>query len=113
MANYSAAANVQAAAVAAFLTSIAVHMAESYGITVTPDTQAGLVGFVTVLAAHIVGSQAVQLVDLVTQRLPTDERVVPQFEVFGVGESLVIGIRNRTGAGVTPQLEWYYTDEPA
>lgn len=68
---------------------------------------------IDLLAAHIVGSQAVQLVDLVTQRLPTDERVVPQFEVFNVGESLVIGIRNRTGAGVTPQLEWYYTDEAA
>src|ERR1043166_158100 len=45
---------------------------------------------IDLLAAHIVGTQAVQLIDLVTQRLPTDERVIPQFEQFAVGESLII-----------------------
>lgn len=68
---------------------------------------------VDLLAAHIVGTQAVQLIDVRTQRLPTDERVVPQYEVFNVGESLVVGLRNGTGAGITPQLYVYYTDEPA
>jgi len=68
---------------------------------------------VSLLAAHIVGTQAVQLVDLPTQRLSTDERVVPMYEVFGVGESLVMGLRNGTGAGITPQLYVYYTDEAA
>jgi hypothetical protein len=68
---------------------------------------------VDLLAAHIIGSQAVQLVDLPTQRLPTDERAVPQFEQFAVGESLVLGLRNGTGAGITPQLYVYYIDEPA
>lgn len=68
---------------------------------------------VDLLAAHIVGTQAVQLIDLVSQRIPTDERVIAQFETFAVGESLVVGVRNRTGAGVTPQLYVYYTDEAA
>lgn len=68
---------------------------------------------IDILAQHIISSAAVNMVDLVTQRLPTDERVVPLFEVFGAGESMVIGLRNRTGAGVTPQLVWYYTDEAA
>src|SRR5947208_1384031 len=53
---------------------------------------------VDLLAAHIVGSAAVQLIDMPTQRLSTDERIALQFEVFGVGESLVIGLRNGTGA---------------
>jgi hypothetical protein len=68
---------------------------------------------VDLLAAHIVGTQAVFLIDMPTQRLSTDERVVPQYEVFNVGESLVIGLRNGTGAGITPQLYAYYTDESA
>lgn len=68
---------------------------------------------IDLLAFHIQGTAAVALVDLVSQRLPTDERVVAQFETFAVGESLVLGIRNRTGAGVTPQLYVYYTDEAA
>jgi hypothetical protein len=68
---------------------------------------------VDLLAFHIQGGQANQLADLPTQRLSTDERVVPQFEVFGVGETLTMGLRNGTGAGITPQLVAYYTDEPA
>lgn len=68
---------------------------------------------VDLLAAHIVGGQAVQMIDLVSQRISTDERIVPQFEAFISGESLVVGIRNRTGAGITPQLYVYYVDEPA
>lgn len=68
---------------------------------------------IDLLAAHIVGGQAVQLIDKCTQRLSTDQRIEPQFEVFAAGESLVVGLRNRTGAGVTPQLEWYYTDTAA
>jgi hypothetical protein len=35
------------------------------------------------------------------------------YEPFGVGESLTMGLRNGTGAGITPQLVAYYTDEPA
>jgi hypothetical protein len=68
---------------------------------------------VNLLAAHIIGTQAVQLVDEPSQRLPTDERIVPLNEVFGVGESLVMGLRNSTGAGITPQLTVLYSDEPA
>ncbi len=68
---------------------------------------------VDLLAFHIVGTQAVALIDTPTQRLPTDERVVAQFETFNVGESLTVGLRNGTGAGITPQLFIYYTDEPA
>lgn len=68
---------------------------------------------VDLLAAHIVGSQAVQLVDMPTQRISTDERVVPLYEVFNVGESLVVGLRNGTGSGITPQLYVYYIDEAA
>jgi hypothetical protein len=68
---------------------------------------------IDLLASHITGNQAQQLIDLVSQRLPTDERIEPQFEVCAEGESLVVGIRNRTGAGVTPQLWWVYLDEPA
>lgn len=64
-------------------------------------------------AFHIVGTQAVQLIDIPTQRLPTDERAVPQYEVFGEGESLTVGLLNGTGAGITPQLYVYYTDEAA
>ena len=64
-------------------------------------------------AFHIQGTQAVQLVDIPTQRLSTDERVVPAWEVFAEGESLTVGLLNGTGAGITPQLYVYYTDEPA
>ncbi len=68
---------------------------------------------VDLLSAHIVGTQAVQLIDRTSARIPTDERVVPLWETFNVGESLVIGIRNRTAAAITPQLEVLYADEPA
>lgn len=68
---------------------------------------------VDLIAFHITGPQSLQLIDLVTQRLSTDERVVPQWEEFKAGDTLTVGIRNRTGAGITPQLYWYYSDEPA
>ncbi len=68
---------------------------------------------VDLLAFHIIGTQAVALIDVPTQRIPTDERVIVQYEVFNVGESLTVGLRNATGAGITPQLHIYYTDEPA
>lgn len=68
---------------------------------------------VNLLAQHIVGTQAVSLVDIPSQRLSTDERVVPLNEVFGVGESLNMGLRNSTGGSITPQLVVWYTDEPA
>src|SRR6266571_2193441 len=68
---------------------------------------------IDLVAFHIIGTQSVQLVDRQCSTLPTDEKTVPQYEVFGVGESLTLGIRNRTGAGVTPDLYVFYTDEPA
>lgn len=74
------------------------------------DQSAASVDFV---AFHIVGTQAVALVDIPATRLPTDERVVPMFELFAAGESLTMGLRNGTGAGITPQLVVYYIDEPA
>jgi hypothetical protein len=64
-------------------------------------------------AFHIAGGQSVQLCDMPTQRLPTDERVIPQFETFAEGEALTVGLLNGTGAGITPQLYVYYSDEPA
>lgn len=64
-------------------------------------------------AFHIQGGQSVQLIDIPTQRLPTDERAVPMFEVFAAGEALTVGLLNGTGAGITPQLYVYYSDEPA
>lgn len=68
---------------------------------------------VSLLAFHIVGTAAVALLDIPSQRLSTDERMVPMYEVFGVGESLTVGLRNGTGGGITPQLYVYYADEPA
>lgn len=64
-------------------------------------------------AFHILGTQAVQLIDIPTQRLPTDERVEMMYEQFAAGESLTVGLLNGTGAGITPQLVVWYTDEPA
>lgn len=74
------------------------------------DQNAASVDFI---AFHIVGTQAVQLVDIPSQRLSTDERLVPQYEVFNVGESLTMGIRNGTGGSLTPQLVVWYSDESA
>ncbi len=68
---------------------------------------------VDLIAFHVIGTQSVQLIDRQTNTLATDERIVPIYEAFGVGESLTIGIRNRTGAGITPVLYVYYSDEPA
>jgi hypothetical protein len=64
-------------------------------------------------AFHIQGGQSVQLLDIPTQRLSTDERVVPMYEIFLAGEALTVGLLNGTGAGITPQLYVYYTDEAA
>ncbi len=68
---------------------------------------------IDLIAFHIISTQAVQLSDRQTNTLPTDERTEPMYEVFNAGESLTIGIRNRTGAGVTPDLFIFYVDEPA
>jgi hypothetical protein len=68
---------------------------------------------VDLLAFHIIGTQSVQLIDRQANTLPTDEKTSPMYEVFNEGESLTIGIRNRTGAGITPDLFIFYTDEPA
>lgn len=65
------------------------------------------------IAFHIVGTQAVALVDIPCTRLPTDEHVVMVFETFNAGESLTMGIRNKTAGALTPQLIMYYIDEPA
>ena len=69
----------------------------------------------TVLAgAQTSPSGAAQVVvDMPTNRLPTDERLVPLYEVLLSGSQLVVGIRNGTGGGLTPQLTAFYTDEPA
>ena len=68
---------------------------------------------VDLLAFHIIGTQAVALADLPTVRMPKDEQVVPVFETFAAGESLTMGIRNKTAGAITPQLVMYYIDEPA
>lgn len=74
------------------------------------DQSAASVDFI---AFHIIGTQAVALVDIPTVRLPKDEQTVLMFEVFGAGESLTMGLRNGTAAAITPQLVMYYIDEPA
>lgn len=68
---------------------------------------------VSLLAQHIIGTQAVSIVDIPSQRISTDDRLLAVNEVFGVGESLTMGLRNGTGAGITPQLVVVYTDEAA
>jgi hypothetical protein len=68
---------------------------------------------IDLIAFHIVGTQAVALVDIPAVRLPKDEQVVMIYELFAAGESLTLGIRNKTAAGITPQLVMYYTDESA
>ncbi len=68
---------------------------------------------IDLLAFHIISTQSVQLCDRQTNTLPTDERTVPLDEIFAAGETLTLGIRNRSGAGVTPDLFVFYTDEPA
>src|SRR5260370_29804981 len=68
---------------------------------------------VDLISFHIIGTQSVQLVDRQSNTLPTDERVVGLEEPCLAGESLTLGIRNRSGAGVTPALFVFYTDEPA
>ena len=67
---------------------------------------------VDLLAFHIIGTQSVQLSDRQANTLPTDEKIEAMYEVFNEGESLTVGIRNRTGAGITPDLFIFYTDEP-
>lgn len=71
------------------------------------------VASVDLLAFHIIGTQAVALCDIPTVRLPKDEQVIPMFELFSAGESLTMGIRNKTVAAITPQLVMYYIDESA
>lgn len=68
---------------------------------------------VDLIAFKVTGPQSIQLVDLPTNRLPTDERIVPLWEAFAEGDALTVGIRNGTGAGITPQLTWLYADEAA
>ena len=65
------------------------------------------------IAFHIIGTQAVALCDIPATRMPTDEHVVLIYETFGAGESLTMGIRNKTAGAITPQLIMYYIDEPA
>ncbi len=68
---------------------------------------------VDLMAFHITSTQAVQLLDRQTNTLPTDERLVPMFEEFVAGDTLTVGIRNRTGAGITPALHVLFSDETA
>lgn len=65
------------------------------------------------IAFHIIGTQAVALCDIPCSRLPNDEKVIMVFETFAAGESLTMGLRNKTAAAITPQLVMYYIDEPA
>jgi hypothetical protein len=74
------------------------------------DQTAASVDFI---AFHIIGTQAVALCDIPATRMPTDEHAVLIFETFGAGESLTMGIRNKTASAITPQLIMYYIDEPA
>jgi hypothetical protein len=50
--NFAPDKNLQCAALAGVLTTIGVHVLGRYGIEVTADESAGLVGFVTLLIAH-------------------------------------------------------------
>lgn len=68
---------------------------------------------VDLIAFHVLATQTPQLVDKQTNMLPTDERVAPLYEEFKPGESLTIGIRNRTAAAITPGLFVAFSDETA
>src|SRR5260370_1061667 len=61
-------------------------------------------------AFHVIGTQSVQLVDRQCNTLPTDEKTVPEDEVFNVGESVTVGIRNKTVASIGRcDLTGYYS----
>ena len=53
MANMTPAGNVQAAAIAAFISPIIEHICSANGIVIPPDASAALPGAVTVLVAYL------------------------------------------------------------
>lgn len=71
------------------------------------------VATVDLLATHVAGAQSLFVIDMPTERLPTDERIAPIYEVCNAGDSFNVGLRNGTAAPITPQLTVIYTDEPA
>lgn len=68
---------------------------------------------VDLIAFKVRGTDNPQIVDIPSNRLSTDQRVVELWEELEKGEQLVVGIRNGTGAGITPQLVVHYIDEPS
>lgn len=68
---------------------------------------------IDLLCKHISGSGSVIVVDRPANTLPTDERGVVVNEVLAQGDAFSAGIRNRTGAGVTPVISVGYIDSAA
>src|SRR5436309_13732766 len=68
---------------------------------------------VDLLLKHISGSGSVIVVDRPSSTLPTDERGVVLNEVLLQGDTFAAGIRNRTGAGITPVISVGYIDAGA
>lgn len=68
---------------------------------------------IDLLCKHIAGGGSVVVVDRNSSTLASDERGVPLNEICVQGEAFTAGIRNRTGAGVTPVIVVGYVDAGA
>lgn len=78
-----------------------------FGIGTDQDAAA-----VDLIAFKVTGTENPQIVDMPSNRLSTDQRVAEVWEALEEGQQLVVGLRNGTGAGITPQLVVHYIDEP-
>ena len=68
---------------------------------------------IDLLCKHVAGGGSQIIVDRNTSTLPTDERSVQLNEICSAGDGFTAGIRNRTGAGVTPVIIVGYIDASA
>lgn len=76
---------------------------------ITDQTSASI----DVLCKHVGGGSSQVIVDRNASTLPTDEKSVFIQEVCAAGDQFLAGIRNRTGAGVTPVMIVGYVDAGA
>jgi hypothetical protein len=68
---------------------------------------------IDLLCKHVQGGGSVTVVDRNSSLLSTDERGVVVNEICVPGDQFTAGIRNRTGAGVTPVIVVGYIDAGA
>lgn len=84
--------SVKAAGISGALATGLVYLAQSQGITVSPELAAQIVGVVMVLAAHLVPDSAKQQVDALAARLDISAKdlaaLVPQiYEIYPAGKN--------------------------